>query len=220
MYRYHARSLEGFVRQVAVSYVGRGYHHYVRGTLRDGLDPEEIDRKLIEKYDIAISKAERCRRKQAGRAAVQYIRFEREFLLLATRGRHALFDEEAKVIKHVRDRAIPVRGYLIGHGQDPSGRLHPRVQIAPLPYKRLKAYFLELARHRRVETLVELFERFPFEPYAKVRSQMLAIFRAVNGLRERAGFEPVPKTCLPLRLRPIKPFEDERPYPPLLRQVA
>ena len=56
MYRYRATSIEGFVQQLAVSYVTHGYWFYVSGWIPQGKDPEKTDAKLIERYGIDVSK--------------------------------------------------------------------------------------------------------------------------------------------------------------------
>ena len=65
-YRCEATSVAGFVQQLAVSYVGRGYFFYVIGEIPERKDPRVIDQRLIEKYGLGIGKATRARRKSAG----------------------------------------------------------------------------------------------------------------------------------------------------------
>ncbi|MEO2090001.1 MAG: hypothetical protein ABGY75_10960, partial [Gemmataceae bacterium] len=51
----------------------------------------------------------------------------------------------------------------------------------------------------------------PFEPYYLVRQQEFALLRAVNRRRTAAGLPLVPKECIWLKRRPVKPFgEDSR----------
>ena len=80
MYTCEAVSVEAFVQQVAVSYLGNGYWFYVSGYIPKSKDLWQVDEKLIERYEIDISKWTRCRRKKEGKANVQYIRFDRFFL--------------------------------------------------------------------------------------------------------------------------------------------
>src|SRR5262245_16793792 len=94
MYRSEATSVEGFVQQRAVSYLGNGYWFYVTGEIPEGKDPAKVDEKLLARYRIDLSKWARARRKRAGFANLQYIRFERFFVLLATHGVHPFFEEE------------------------------------------------------------------------------------------------------------------------------
>ena len=81
-YRCEAVSVEGFIQQLAVSYVGQGYYFYKTGWVPEGKDPGEVDRKLIDRYGVAVSKWTRASRKRACHANVQYIRHDRFFVLL------------------------------------------------------------------------------------------------------------------------------------------
>lgn len=209
MYRCEATSPEGFVQQLAVSYIGNGYWFYVTGHVPNGKSPESVDRKLIDKYGIDISKWARARRKQAGLANLQYLRYGHFFVLLATHGEHPFFAEEAASVRDARRVPIRFRGYSISHRGG-----HPHVRIEQEKYKRLKAYFVDLATHRSSSRIEAELRRLAFEPYAPVRRQLLCVLRAINRERKRAGFEPVPKTCFRFMRRVLRPFETERSCEP------
>jgi hypothetical protein len=202
MYQCVATSPEGFVQQLAVSYLGHGYWFYVAGEVPEGKDPKKVDQKLVARYQIDMSKWERARRKQAGLASLQYLRVDRFFLLLATHGRHLFFLEEASAIRDARRTPIRFRGYAISHR---GGHSHVRIDLDE--YRRLKAYFVERSVHRTAEQLAGELGHLPFEPYAPVRRQLLAVLRAVNFERKRAGYELVPKTCFRFVRRVRRPFE-------------
>lgn len=76
-YRCVAASVAGFIQQLAVAYVAHGYWFYVSGVVPDHKDPVDLDRKIIAQYGLNISKWTRARRKQAGLANVQYLRYGR-----------------------------------------------------------------------------------------------------------------------------------------------
>jgi hypothetical protein len=76
-YRYEAKSIDGFVQQLAVSYVANGYFFFVTGVIPEGKNQRHVDEKLIAKYGIDVSKFTRARRKAHGQANVQYLRFGR-----------------------------------------------------------------------------------------------------------------------------------------------
>jgi len=97
------------VQQLAVSYLKNRYWFYVPGEVPVGKDPRAVDEKLVTKYEVSLSKWAKARRKKRGLAKVQYLRFERTFLLLATTGEHPFFEEEASNILDARERAIPFR---------------------------------------------------------------------------------------------------------------
>lgn len=202
-YRCEATSLEGFIQQIAVSYIGRGYWYYVTGTISKGKDPKAVDAKLISKYNITAKKWERSRRKQKGLANLQYIRFERFFVILASDGKHIFKERESKELRDCRRNAFRFGGYQIAFRNG-----HVQVRIDDDTYQQIKAHYTELALHRRAESLIEEFYRFPFEPYAPIRRQAFNILRQVNRIRKTAGFEQLPSSCIWLKRRIIKPFEE------------
>lgn len=210
-YNCEAQSLSRFIQQLAVAYVAKGYRFYVTGRIPERKDPAEVDRKLIERYGIELSQWARARRKRAGQASIQYLRHGRFFVLIATHGKHLLFEEESD-IRDIRKTPLKYSGYSVSFRHSTvTGRGHASVRIEREEYLRLKCYFMELARHRSVENLVELLAALPYEPYAPVRRQLLSIVRVVNRERAAAGFEAVPWSCLRLRRRHVCVFVDAAP---------
>ena len=207
MYRCEATTVGGFVQQLAVAYVQHGYWFYVTGEIPERKCPHAVDQKLIDRYEIEISKWSRARRKQSGRANVQYIRCGRFFVLIATRGEHHFFEDEP-TFRDIRREPLSFAGYSISYKLGVDRKWHVSVRIHPTEYLKLKAYFLDLATRRSVEKLMPEFQRIPFEPYAPVRRQFLNILRAVNRERKRAGYKLVPLEALRLRRRVLKPFRD------------
>ncbi len=202
IYRCEAKSLIGFVQQLAVAYLANGYWLYVTGKIPDRKDPDEVDRKLIEKYGIDISKWARARRKRLGHANLQYIRHDRFFVILATHGEHTFFEEEAKSIRNATRVPIKYRGYSISYR---GGHSHVRIERGE--YNRLKAYLLDLALRRSREKLENEFSKLHFEPYAPVRNQLFQIFRAVNRARKVAGYQKIDKSCIRTKRQIVRPFE-------------
>jgi hypothetical protein len=207
------------VQQLACAYLPHGYWFYVTGFIPERKDPREVDERIIAKYGIAISRQARARRKLAGFANLQYLRHERFFVILATRGAHAFLDAEQKSIRDVRRVPIQYAGYSVGyrHGQykrkndaqapaERDDKWHARVQIGRERYLELKAYFLELTRHRSSDALSRELYAIPFEPYAPVRQQLLNILRLVNNTRRAAGYELLPPSVLRYQRRIVKPF--------------
>jgi hypothetical protein len=201
-YRCEATTPEGFVQQLATSYLVHGYYFYVTGVVPEGKDVRAVDAKLIARYAVGSSKWAAARRKRAGGANVHYLRLDRFFVLLATHGRHRFFEEERTRIRDARHVTLKVGGYALGVRGS-----HVRVTIAREAYRSLKAYFLEYATKRSAGTLAAELAALPFEPYAAIRRQALCILRAVNRARTEAGLEPVPKTCLRFKRRIVRPFE-------------
>ncbi len=200
--RCEASSLAGFVQHLAVSCIPHGYFFYVRGEVPEGKDVRAVDLKLTSRYGLHHSKWSRARRKRNGIANIRYARWQRTFVLIATHGLHPFFDEEERNIRDVRRVPLKVFGYSLGH----SGG-HAHVRIEREEYKRLKAYFLDIAKHRRAEHLADEFRSLPFEPYAPIRRQLLGLLRAVNRERTEAGYELVGLDALRLHRLIVKPFE-------------
>ena len=205
-YNCEAQSLAGFIQQVAVAYVAKGYRFYVTGHVPERKDPAHVDQKLVERYGVDLSQWARARRKRAGQAAVQYLRHNRFFVLIATYGRHPIFEEEPS-IRDIRKEPLKYGGYAVSFRHSTiTGRGHASVRIEREEYLRLKSYFLELAAHRTSAALTDLFRALPYEPYAPIRRQLLTILRAVNRSRVAAGFESVPRSCLRFHRRSVRVF--------------
>jgi hypothetical protein len=204
-YRSEVVSVTGFVQQIACSFLRHGYWWYVTGRIPAGKDARSVDRKLIEKYGIAMSESTRARRKQLGFANLQYIRHDRFFAILATKGQHRFFEEEAAELRDIRRIPLQFAGYSISYrrgGRRRDGerdyRWHSQVEIERGRFLELKAHFLHLAVHRSPDKLA-----------MALRRQLLVLLREVNAVRRQAGFQLLPIEVLPLRRRIVKPFGDE-----------
>lgn len=213
-YQFEATSSGGFVQQLAVAYLGHGYFFFVTGHVPDGKDPAAVDQKLLAKYQVSISKWARARRKASGLANCQYLRYGQFFVLMASHGEHPFFAGE-EGFKDAREEPIRFAGYSISAKRGPDGRWHPSVRIHPEKYRELRAYFVDRATHRTVESLSYELRRIPFEPYGPVKVQLLSILRAVNRARKVAGLEPIPSSALRLSRKGVRPFAR-----PELREVA
>jgi hypothetical protein len=200
-YRCEATSVEGFVQQLAVSYVRNGYFFFVTGYVRDGRDPTAIDRKLIGQYGIDVSKFTRARRKKSGLANVHYLRHKRFFVLLATHGQHVFFERERDLIRDAREVPISYEGYSVSYR---GGR--PCVRIDRGTELNLRAYFEDIATKQSAANISRQFRRLPFQPYGPVREQLLDMLGEVNRARKVAGLERVPVTSVRWKRWIVKPF--------------
>ena len=106
MYQTEATSVAAFVQQLAVSYLANGYWFYVPGRIPLAKDPALVDAKLVQRYGIAMSKWARARRKAAGLANLQYLRYQRFLLLLATHPNEAFSRKD--IIKNIKGENYPV----------------------------------------------------------------------------------------------------------------
>jgi hypothetical protein len=218
-YRYEITSLVGFVQYLASNLLPHGYWFYVTGRVPEGKDPGAVDRKLIEKYCIGLSRQQRARRKLAGHANLHYVRLGRFWVLLATHGEHSFFLGEGEAVRDLRHTPLQVGGYSLtvrrgnffkkqpgAEKAEADGKRRVRVQIARERYRELKAYFLSIACHRSVEALSRELWNIPFEPYAPVRKQVLNLLRLINAKREAAGYAKLLTSVLRMKRRIVKPF--------------
>ena len=203
-YRFEAKSIEGFVQMLASNYLPHGYWFYVTGRIPDGKSAESIDRKILAKYGIELSRQQRSRRKLQGLANLHYLRFERFFVILATHGKHQFYEAEGTSVKDIRKVPLQFRGYSlsvkrggflkreVGEVEATADKRHRvRVLISREAFRNLAGHLLDLATHRTAETLRWEFWNQPFEPYAPVRRQFATLHRAVNRALSIGGREPI-----------------------------
>lgn len=206
-YQYECSTVEGFIQQLAVAYVARGYWFYTCGVVPERKDPLKTDDKLMSQYGVRISKWARARRKKAGHSSVHYLRHGRFWVLVATHGEGFFFTGEGRGIRDFRKQPLVYHGYSVSSRRSRGGgSRHASVRIERRQYLVLKTYFEEMATKWSVERLASELGALPFERYAPVRNQLYMIWRAVNRKRRVAGLELVPRGLMPWRRRPVRPF--------------
>ena len=146
----------------------------------------------------------RARRKEQGRANLQYIRFGWYFVILATEGEHIFKRRERSKIRDVRRNSIRFGGYQVSFRNG-----HVQVRIDDETYNLLRAYYVDLATRRNKDFMISEFYQFPFEPYAPIRRQAFNILRQVNRVRKVAGYETIPASAIWLKRKIVRPFEEE-----------
>jgi hypothetical protein len=89
-YRDQSTSRAGFLRMVTANYLPKGCVYYSHGYFRDEAQARRAELNIVCRYDLAISKNRRYRRRLAGLANVQFLRYRLGYLFLATEGTHPL----------------------------------------------------------------------------------------------------------------------------------
>jgi hypothetical protein len=213
-YRCVTTSVTGFVQQIACCYLRHGFWWYVTGIIPEHKTPESVDRKLIDRYGIDCTAWRRARNKQLGKANLHYIRHEHFFVLLASKGNHSFFTDEAGQIRDIRRVPLRYKGYSLSYrpgGRTRKGekdpRWHAHVQIDQPKYRELKCWFEDIATRRNEQFLSEALSNIPWEPYAPVRRQKLHVVRAVNRKRKTANLCQVSSEVIRMKRRLVKPFE-------------
>jgi hypothetical protein len=189
-FRCEAASVDGFVQYLACNLINRGYWWYYFGRIPWYKDPHAVDAKLAELYELTLDKFARARRKKKGLANAAYIRHERQFVLICTEGPHRL-REDHKLID-IRLRPIHFHGYSIGCGRGGDGRYHASVRIHDAAFLELKEIHLTSAATEPPHAVVERFSRISFQPYARVRRQLMGLWRSMDQWRAIAQLDPLP----------------------------
>jgi hypothetical protein len=207
MYRCEALSVEGFIQQIAVSYVLHGYFHFVVGKIPEHRDPSAVDTTLITRYGLDISKWTRARRRKAGQASVQYLRYGRVFVIIATEGNHLFYERER--VRDIRSKPLVCFGYRISCYQRTGGRWHPSVKIAPRRYARLRRWIQQSALGNDTAKVESQLAEIPFAPFGGVVRQSLSLLRLVNKRRKCAGLSAATPNCVRRRRKPVRVFESQ-----------
>lgn len=215
-YRCVTASPAGLVRLLAENYIPSGYSFYVSGVIPESKDPRRTDDRLVAKYELAISSSVRCRRRQAGEGAIQYLRLGHSFVLLATEDACRFFRPAGEGGESVRDRETGAelaicdfrkRGLAVGDYLVRERQGHPLVSIAPSEYSKLKDVFLRRALREPAPRIADRIRSLPLEPYAPVREQLLLILAAVNRARKTAGLPLVPRSAVRTKRRRVTAYE-------------
>ncbi|HRK30177.1 MAG TPA: hypothetical protein PLD59_03785 [Tepidisphaeraceae bacterium] len=180
--------MSAFVRRLAVNLIPNGYWFYVSGSIPVDKDPLTVDAKFIEMHDLNQSKHARYRRRLAGQASVAYVRYEQEFILLATHGEHAFFEREAGQILDLRRRPVRFHGYSISYRNG-----HASVRIHTTEYTRLQRYLDKQSVDWSDLKLQHALDSLGFDPYAPVRQQLAGLKRRIQ--RRRWACRPRLDNC-------------------------
>lgn len=202
-YRYLTKNRAAFVAQV-VNYISKGYYFYLVCKIPEKKDPGRIDEKMLQRYGVQRRRWQRTRRNLKDAAAVHYLRFDRTFVLMVTKGRHDVFyADHGNAKRDVRRQALYVFGYCIRRrfcGQKHRDCVAVRLDRAT--YDKLKGHLVGVATwgsHRPRERMEREFANIPYQPYGPVLEQLNVIFRAVNRARGRRAYgektEPRMKHC-------------------------
>lgn len=243
-YQCVATTSHGAVRMLATHYLPHGYRFFVQGNVKPGRDVLAFDGLMEGKFRYALSRSGRNRRKNArgpdgerlGLANVHYIRFDRTWVLLATKGSHRFFDEHAKrnrfgdveevFFRDVHRDPIFIAGYSLrvaeggylarSQWSDPARperdtKQRVRVRIAEEVFRTLKADLVARAASGRwtASELEAAIWNLPFLSFAPVREQMKMLVRWMNKARKARGFADLldPWRCVRRKIAPISAFE-------------
>lgn len=215
---YLVRDIHGLVQLISSNYFTQGYYFYTTGRIPEDKDPELIDVKLILKYQTHTARSKNHRRRKAGLACVKYLRCGRIFVLLATRGKSPIFQQET--LKDARSSPLVLWGYSIGVNPQ---TLKVTTKVHRDTMRKLERRILERARWSE-RSWKAFFWRFPFRPYAGVRTCVFTLLRALNQARKAFRLKPLNwRSCVRKKMKSIPAYIPASPevldclrcFPPL-----
>lgn len=213
-YRYECATLEGFLQRIVVL-SQHGYRFFVQGRVPPRKEPEQVDEKILGKYELRKTRRQRAYRREQGLPNGHYFRHEADWVLMATDRRFIRAVDRNECISDLQVTPIRVRDYSISLRRDGSmkqkgeHRLRASVRIDRPAYLELRAHLLGLALHRSKERMEHEIWRCSsaYEAYAPVQRQFRAILARVNETRKRSGFERVPSSCIRIYRRHPRHFD-------------
>jgi hypothetical protein len=211
-YPCEARNIDAFLAQV-VRYVSSGHYFYVRCLIPDGKDPHAVDRKILNLYGVVRKRWQRKRRYLKADAGIHYLRYQRLFVVMLTKGQHeAFYRDHGQCVLDIRRTALKAFGYSIRWGfSQIEQRYRVSVRLDKAEYRSLRSHMLTIctwARYGTASAMQRELERLPYQLYAPVREQLVSIARAVNRQRRRAGLAPIDDRCIPEKMRVTKVYRD------------
>lgn len=153
-----------FMLQQIIYLVSKGYTYYSTGEIpiNKSNKARSIDKKIIDKYNINLSKYQRTRRKQKKIANFYYLRWKNQFVILHTKGNvdeSVIIDDEFYNLNDYRKGdskfKIIVGKELIVNIIMKEGK--PTVVLDKSTYKNVKAELDELVKTKQIKKLYKRF---------------------------------------------------------------
>lgn len=200
---YLAHSTAELIEWVVKDYIPKGYYFYAPGLTPHDDDPVEFDREILDQ----IEASKWALHGQKGQADVQYLRFNRLFLIAATEGFLSFLPDQAERIKDIRKTSLGIDGHEINCLRSRGGKCRASVRIHPEYFAAMMEKYVRLAATSSAEDLGIYLLRLGRALYPTVREELGIVLQAVNRKRKVAGLEIVPRTAIGLKQAPVKPFK-------------
>ena len=153
-----------FMLQQIIYLVSKGYTYYSVGEipLNKASKARSIDQKIIDKYNIDLSKHQRNRRKKKKLANFYYLRWKNQFIILHTEGK---FDESVKmddVFHNISKKSKGGNKFKINIGKELSVNIvlvngKATVVLDKGTYKDIKIELDELVKNKQIGKLYKRF---------------------------------------------------------------
>ena len=160
-----------FMLQQIIYLVSKGYTYYSTGEIpiNKSNKARSIDKKIIDKYNVNLSKYQRTRRKQKKLANFYYLRWKNQFVILHTKGNideSVIIDDEFYNLNDYRKGdskfKIIVGKELIVNIVMKEGK--PTVVLDKSTYKDIKTELDELVKNKQIGKLYKRFNMLNYIP--------------------------------------------------------
>jgi hypothetical protein len=205
MTHHEARTLGDFLRRIAIDYVRYGYHRYVLREIPLGKDLAAIDGKLIETYGVTSCRMKRLRLRQKGQAVVQYLRFSRSFVLLATEGQHEVFSKVRSY--QIQEVPLHIAAYSVGLVGNTV-----TVRVSKDRWREIERQVLAIALGNKTY-LENALSALPFYRFPGVVRQKWDLVTHVNKQRKAAGLPLITQIVPPPHTRYRSPARKSQSAP-------
>lgn len=156
-----------YLLQQLVYMIGRGYYYYHVGYIKTNKEDKalNIDAKIINKYNIDLSKDQRARRKKKKLANFYYLRWRNVFIILHTDGEldveidDSFFDirVKQKEVNRLKIKVSEAIEFNIALQYKDSSKRSVTVALSNATYKNFKAEIDDLIQHKQVNKLEDFF---------------------------------------------------------------
>ena len=159
-----------FMLQKIIYLISKGYIYYSVGEipLDKAYKARSIDKKIISKYDMDLSKDQRARRKKKGIANFYYIRWKNQFVILHTKGKINESVEIDDVFYNIREHRKGDK-FKITIGKELIVNIvlkneKPTVVLDKSTYRDIKTELDELVKTKQIKKLYKRFSMLNYIP--------------------------------------------------------
>lgn len=182
--RFIATTPVNFLYRISAVYLRHGYYRYKFFEIPQGKDVGGVEQKLVDCYDITTCRMKRARRKRQGLANVVFVRYERQFVLMATGGRQAQFDRLTTY--DFRTTPFHFHDYSVG-----LLRHIPCVRVRQQLWCEVEKRLIRVALKHSRQELKRKIGTLPYANFPGVYWQKIELAKQIDKRRRRAGLSPL-----------------------------
>lgn len=214
-------NIDAFLKQL-VNLGSNGYYFYYHQQVKAKKTADAYDQTLIEKWELDKPYWMREARRRGMAPSIWMLRFERNCLLLSTKGRdvtsgregepHDFFVRYGSHMRDIRKQSLYFCGFAIRFPRcHETGKWKAQVKLDQTTYEHLKEMMLKKAtseRYRTQEAIEREFSNIPWQRYGHVCEQIRRILDEANRRRQRyQGYPPARVTKIRWKMRTARIYD-------------